>query len=274
MMVRFAASTLLAVLAYGQSFEVASVKPAVMPAYAQGFWVGSSSGGPRTADPTRYSCDKCDLYNLVLMAYDLHAYQLSVPDWMRSAGFDIAAKMPEGTTEEQFRLMLQHLLTERFKLAMHRERKEMPAYELTVAKGGPKLKESPGAAPPSTAEPAKFTLDKEGFPVLAPGQPFSMIVTNDRARLRAAGMSMEDFARRLSGQTNRPVIDATGLKGKYDFTLSWVGNAISPNPTAIENSGPTLPGALQEQLGLRLESKKGSVEILVVDHMEKTPAEN
>jgi len=270
-------ATLICGIAWGHSFEVAAVKTAVMPDFARGFWVGRISGGPGTADPGRYSCEKCDLYNLVLMAYDLKGYQLTAPEWMRSAGFDITAKVPPVATRDQFRLMLQGLLAERFKLAVHHEQKEMPASELTLTKGGPRLKastESPAAESPSAAVAPQLTFDKEGFPILPPGQHFAMIMENGRARVRVAGMSMKDFAIQLAGQTSRPVIDATGLTGTWDFTLSWMAQTLRANAVDLETSGPTLEAALQQQLGLRLESKKGSVDIVVIDHCERAPTEN
>lgn len=268
---------LLAAFAYSQSFEVASVKPAVMPDFARGSWVGHISGGPGTADPGRYSCERCDLYNLVLMAYNLRSDELSAPDWMRSAGFDIAAKVPESATKEQFRTMLQGLLGERFHLMLHHEQKQTQVGELTVAKGGAKLKETPkgpqSEAAPS-AETAKMKLDQDGFPVLPPGQHFAMIMMNDQGRIRASAMPMKDFAAWLAGQTGQPVTDSTGLKGNYDFLLSWGAGGLRTNAGDPDTSGPTLIEALQRQLGLRLESKKGPVDLIVVDHADKMPADN
>jgi uncharacterized protein (TIGR03435 family) len=268
---------LVCCVASGQSFEVATVKTAVMPDFARGYWVGRVSGGPGTADPGRYSCEKCDLYNLVLMAYDLRDYQLTAPDWMRSAGFDIDAKIPSGATPDQARLMLQNLLADRFKLIVHHQQKEMPASELTIARGGPKLKAStanPAAESPPPVTAPKLTFDNDGFPLLPQGRHFAMIMQKDGARMRVAGMSMQDFAIRLAAQTSRPVIDATGLPGTYDFTLAWEAQTLRANPGDLETSGPTLEAALQQQLGLRLESKKAPVDVVVIDHCERAPTEN
>ena len=236
-----------------------------------------------TPDPVRFTVENLDLKNLVTMAYGIEHYQLTAPDWMQSTRFDIVAKVPEGSTREQFRLMLQSLLAERFKLTVHREQKDMQAYELTVGKNGPKMRESAdtptGVGPPAPAERPKTQLDKDGFPALPAGNFPSMIMMKDRARWRVAKMSMEEFAGRLAVQVGRPVSDATGLKGKYDFTLSWVTAPARPPSAdgtvpAPDDAGPTIFGALQEQLGLKLDSKKVAVDMLVVDHMEKVPAEN
>jgi uncharacterized protein (TIGR03435 family) len=225
---------------------------------------------------------------LILMAYDLKLYQLSGVSMFEGERYNINAKVPEGATNEQFRRMCQHLLVERFGLKFHREQKEMPAYELVVAKGGPKFRESPteeprpaeSAAPPPG--PPKFAMGKDGFPELPPGRA-GTIMFNGMATRRAVRETMAQLAASLSNQVGRPVADATGLTGKYDFVLNWTlrGPAAPPPPgsepgapVALDPQGPTIFSALQEQLGLRLESKKGSFEIMVVDKVEKTPTEN
>jgi uncharacterized protein (TIGR03435 family) len=255
-------------------------------------------GGPGTPDPGRFTTENFPLIGLIAQAYDVKRFQVSGPGWMESTRFDISAKVPAGTTKEQFRLMLQNLLAERFHMALHREKKDMPMYELVVAKGGPKLQESAPVdetpakdAPPP--EPPK--MDKEGFPVLPAGRPGGMLMgigPGGRARLQAMGQTMDEFINMLSNHLDRPVTDGTGLKGKYDFRLSFAmdmamgrGMMMGPMPPPPGDGGPaaaapdgdpgpTLFTALQEQLGLRLEAKRGPVEILVIDRMEKTPTEN
>jgi uncharacterized protein (TIGR03435 family) len=194
---------------------------------------------------------------------------------MQSTHFMVSAKVPEGTSREQFNLMMQNLLIERFKLTFHREKKEMQAYELVVAKGGPKMKESAGPLDPDE-RPARMTerkTDAEGFPVLPPGRvPMMMMIAGGHATARHVAETMEEFAVSLSMLVHKPVTDVTGLKGKYDFTLHWI--AQGAGPSTGDDTGPTLFRALPEQLGLRLESKKSMVEVLVVDHVDKTPTEN
>jgi uncharacterized protein (TIGR03435 family) len=279
------------------------------------------NGGPGTHDPTRITYQNVDLTSLVAQAYDVKRFQISGPSWLHAERFDVTAKVPEGATKEQVRLMLQNLLAERFKLAVHHEKKEMPIYELLVAKSGLKIKESvedsepkdggPGGAggPPAPGKPA---LDKDGFPVLPAGRGPMMIFMNGRARMKANQLTMADFAGMLSNQLGRPVTDGTGLKGEYDIMLSFVpenmgpvgpmgkggdlppgagggmvtggpaggGMAVGGSPggdkpvTASDDAGPTLFAALQEQLGLKLEAKKGAADLLVIDHIERTPIEN
>jgi uncharacterized protein (TIGR03435 family) len=278
-----------AATAFAQSpaFEVASIK-VYQPPEGNGPRRVGCSGGPETKDPTRWSCENMSVHNFVLMAYDLKIYQLSGIGMSDGERYNINAKIPEGATKEQFRQMQQQLLAERFGLKFHREQKEMPAYELVVAKGGPKLQES-GPEPPKDADaatpppgPPKFAMGKDGFPEMPPGRP-GTIMMNGMATRRAVRETMAQFAGTLTNQVGRPVTDATGLTGKYDFVLRWTIRAPAAPPppgsepgapVALDPQGPTIFAAIQEQLGLRLESKKGAFEILVVDKVEKTPTEN
>jgi uncharacterized protein (TIGR03435 family) len=247
-------------------FEVASIKLSA-PVTGPGMRV-RMTGGPGTRDPGRFVTENFTLYNVILAAYRIERYQLPAPDWVRTTRVDITAKVPEGATRGQFPIMLQNLLAARFKLALHREKKEMTVYELTVRGDRPKLKESvgePDAAP---------RLDKDGLPIIP------LMTRNGRTQLDVTHESMGQLADRLSGQVEGQVSDATGLKGRYDITLNWARDRVRPvaaeEPAGApgDNSGPNLFAALEQQLGLKLVQKKGLVEVLVIDHMEKTPAEN
>ncbi len=300
------------------SFDVATIKPAAPPNGGP-IRIGIG-GGPGTKDPGRFTCYFCNLSMLMTQAYDVAAYQLTIPTALNEGRFEVTAKVPEGATKEQFRLMLQNLLAERFKMTVHREKKEAQVYELTVAKGGPKMQESEpepepakdldtkaGDAPPPPPPPPPGVRDphemgKDGFPVMPkarPGRPI-MFMGMGRARMQATAESMEDLAKMLGNQVGKPVTDATGLKGKYDFTLTWDGARdifgfggglpIAPPPpggSAVSGSAatplagaseteaqPTIFAAVQSQLGLKLEQKKGQVDVIVVDHAEKVPTEN
>jgi uncharacterized protein (TIGR03435 family) len=210
---------------------------------------------------------------LIMTAYDVKHYQLAHPPEMLWLGdqFDIMARVPAGTGKEQLRLMEQSLLAERFGLKLHHEQKEMPVYELTVAKNGPKIKES---APPSeedNPDPGAHYLrgtDAEGYPMMSPGWA-GMAVMRDRKMLGAPRSSMDEFAATLSAQLGRPVLDATGLAGEYDIALRWI---LDSAPTT--DPGPTLTTAVQSQLGLKLTPKKATIDVLVIDHLESTPTEN
>jgi uncharacterized protein (TIGR03435 family) len=256
-------------VAWGQSanafpsFEVASIKPSPPPD-GQGFTQGCRS------DPGRITCTHITATNLFEMAYRIDSFQLSGIG-TNLGRFEIAVTVPAGATKEQIQLMWRNLLTDRFKLAVHREPKKVPTYELVVAKGGPKMKESVDSdpSPPPQAD-LPPTLGKDGFPDLPPG--VGMAIMRNKARWRATKVTAESIAAFLATQLRQPVTDATGLKRNYDFTLSWV-SVEPPVGDASESDGPTLFSAVQNQLGLKLEPKTGSVEMLVVDHIEK-PTEN
>jgi uncharacterized protein (TIGR03435 family) len=210
------------------------------------------------------------LYNVVWIAFNLRSQQLVAPDWMNEPRFNITAKIPEGTTREQFYLMFQNMLTERFGLKVHHDRKEVQGYELTVAKNGPKFNESGPEAPKDAAPPVPQppSLGPDGFPVLIPGIS-GVSITRNRARAQLLGAKMERLVRELDYQLGKPVVDATGLKGTYDLSLYWVPDSMLPDA-----GGPTILGALQSQLGLNLESKKVMIPVVVVDHAAKVPTEN
>jgi uncharacterized protein (TIGR03435 family) len=284
-------------------FEVASIKLAPPP--GQGRFRIGNTGGPGTPDPGLFSCTNCTVSMLVTSAFDLKRYQFPGSlGPMEGDRYNVTARVPEGTTKEQFRLMQQALLVDRFGLKYHWEKKEMQTYELVVAKGGIKMKESAedpagaGAAPPPVNF-QKLEMGKDGFPIFPPGR--SMMIMSPRgARKQAVAETMDQLVTMLSNQLNKPVTDGTGLKGKYDYILSWTpdmammmgGRGGGPPPPPPpggspvagggpmldlsdgDTSGPTLIGALQSQLGLKLEQKKGMVDIFVIDHVEKVPTEN
>ncbi len=219
-----------------------------------------------------------------MAAYNAERWQLTGPDWLirdylpGSPRVDLSAKIPDGTTKEQFALMLQDLLEERFGIVVHHTKKEMRVYYLKEAKSGAKLMLSPrrptqaSDAIPQASAVSKFApkldSDRDGFPVLPPGS--SMVSTGNRSRMRASNESMDAFAVKLTGQLGQPVTNATRLRGEYDFSLYWSGAEV----TAGAETGPTLFQALQQQLGLTLEPAKGEVDVLVIDHIEKTPTAN
>ena len=297
-------------LACAQTFDVATVKPAAPPTpNGRGMiMIGRPTGGPGTNDPGRIHYPFTNLKTLLQNAYDVKDFQISGPEWLATERFDIQATMPPETTKEQFRVMLQNLLAERFKMTVHRETKELPMYSMIVAKNGPKLKESPPETPAAPADaddppkgppplppPGQMKFDAAGFPILpAPpsggrGGMFQMMMPG-RARLMATRQTMQDLADRLSSVLTKPVTEATGLKAKYDFTLTYSSEGLSsgvalmaPPPGGRGGDHDFVPdgeapqdlfGAIQAQLGLKLESKKGPVTLIVVDKAEKTPTEN
>src|ERR1039458_3797708 len=139
------------------AFEVASVKPSPPPRPGQ--YGALVRGGPGSSDPGMATFENFDMLSLVTMAYGIPSYRLSGPDWLSTTRFEIAAKIPPGATREQYRLMLQGLLAERFKLALHHESEVMPTYELQIGKNGSKLKESPVEPAAADARLEPPTLD-------------------------------------------------------------------------------------------------------------------
>ena len=283
-------ATVACVCAYGQaagapSFEVASIKPASPSAPRIG-----CSGGPGTTSPGMWNCTNVPFGFLFANAYGLQPYQYMSQSWMNEGRFDIAAKVPAGTTKEQFQRMQQNLLVERFKLALHHEQKEMAIYELAVGEKGRKMKESAPGVAPTQEDPwslPKVSMGKDGYPAFPAGHG-GMAGFNGHYRWTGVNVSMPEIVKTLSGQLGRPVIDATGLKGKYDFDMTWIidmsgvqamlaARGATPDdghPMAEAGEGPTLQHAVQEQLGLKLNSKKGPGDIVVVDHAEKVPIGN
>jgi uncharacterized protein (TIGR03435 family) len=228
------------------AFEVASIKPG--DPSVRGFGVGVRGNLFITTNAT--------LKMIVEFAYDLRDHQISGgPTWLNSATFTIEAK-PVPQSEEQLRLMVQSLLAERFRFRSHRESRIEPVYELVVAKGGHRLKEPKPQADGRSGIFGERRGDLNGY---------------------AAPMAM--FANVLSQGLGRSVIDKTALPGKFDFKLIWTpgpgegGSNIPPDmPPPADTSGPSIFTAIQEQLGLRLESSKGPVDVLVIDHAEKPDA--
>jgi uncharacterized protein (TIGR03435 family) len=254
-------------------FEVASIKPA-----PPGLLNGGMSGGPGTKDPSLFTCENVDLASLVVVAFDIRWLQFSGPAWMRFTRFNISAKIPEGTTKEQFKLMQQNLLLERFKMTFHHEQRELQTYNLVVAKGGPKLKESPGTPLPGDSSdykppPGPVKKDEDGFPVIPDEDPRPMMSAIDGPRWvqRFGRRTMEQLAHYVETLVDRPVNDATGLTANYDFTLKWINNR---GRRSDDDNGPTIFEALQSQLGLKLEPAKAMIDVLVIDHIEKAPTEN
>jgi uncharacterized protein (TIGR03435 family) len=247
-------------------FEVASVKPGLPPDVALQGRRGMR-GGPGTTDPTRFVCENLTLWHLLRFAYNIDQQRISGSSWMQMMRYNIEARVPPGATRDQLKLMLQALLAERFKLAAHFEKKEMQIYELTVAKNGPKMKESNAdpSVPPTTPPPPAVFM----------------------GRIGPDKRTMEELAQALSGFMGHPVIDKTGLKAKYDADLYYGGPDVfagvpgSPPPrdpldagAAGRSDGPDFFDAVRMQLGLELKPKKALIDVLVVDHAEKVPTEN
>ena len=244
------------------AFEVASIKAVDMPGPAQ-----AASGKIHVGmkiDAARVDIGLFSLTDLICKAYDVKKFQVSGPDWLGTQRFDVIAKMPEGATKDQVPQMLQTLLAERFKLIIHKEKKDQSVYALVVAKGGAKMKEAaplPGAAPAAPAEGAAPT--EAGGPAAPPASTGSSEVTfkasaggavvNDgkggqqkismvdgKIHIENSRASMTEFAEGLSGLVDRPVVDQTELKGFYQMTLELT---VQDMMNAARKAGVNVPGA-------------------------------
>jgi len=272
------------------AFEAASVKPAdpkAAPVNRAPNAQATLRGGPGTADPGRISYANVTLQTLLITAYNADCKpqddcdQIAGPPFLRTARYDIEAKIPAGTTNEQFRIMLQNLVAERFHLILHNETRDLPGYDLTI-KGKSKLTPSPleelGSGD-ATGPLAKFGAPGEYGKLLRPGfLVFPYKGTRSTAN-HAIGreQSIADFIKILSQMTTSHIADKTGLTGKYDFTFDWIPEGVT---MIHEADGPDIepphgvPTAIEDQLGLKLVRTKIPLDMVVVDSAEKTPTEN
>jgi uncharacterized protein (TIGR03435 family) len=284
-------------------FEVASIK-AAPPA---GFFHSSDSGsgGPGSADPTTFHCATCTLSSLILKAFALERYQFPGVQSLPGDAFVISARIPAWATPEQFPVMLQNLLKDRFGLAYHFDKKAMQGYHLVVAKNGPKLIEAKAAMALEDSHGQQG--EHSGWSHAAGGSPDGnhaatrpgLSFFNGGAQYRGDRQSTGELAQMLANQLAKPVDDQTGLTGKYDIHLTWSGESAhseshppgafdaaghdhgggagagNSSKSADNDSSPTLFDALQSQLGLRLVAgSKSTAAIFVVDHIEKVPTGN
>jgi uncharacterized protein (TIGR03435 family) len=179
-------------------------------------------------------------------AYNVRPYQISGPSWIDSERYDISAKAAGPAPQPELRLMLRRLLSESFRMSFHRESKPLPGHALLVSPDGSKLHESS-----ATGEPEM----KMNGPMVV-----------------ARAMTMEHFVGILMSSTHGPVVDQTGLTGRYDFSFDMSKYVTPDSPP--EDMPAALAKVLQQELGLRIEARKLPLEVLVVDHAEKTPSEN
>jgi uncharacterized protein (TIGR03435 family) len=223
-------------------FEVASIKPSQ---------TGSLDREGNRRESVDTSADGLTMRNVSLTscvrwAYGVQASQVSGPAWLDTERFDVVAKGAGPASEDQLRLMLQALLADRFKLTLHRDSKVMSSYELTVAKSGPKLQKSAGEGKSGhSGNGLKATFEKT---------------------------SMPELAEHLSAIVRAPVADRTGLNERFEFAMDFSGFFV-PGAT-LDDLPAFVNGAIQAQLGLKLELRKAPVEILVIDHAERVPSEN
>ena len=254
------------------TFEVASIKPSAP---------GGRDVGIRYFPGTRMEAQNDTLHFLIQVAYRVRDFQVTGgPAWMNTERYDITAKGEDGAKQSQLPLMLHALLADRFKLSFHREIKEMPVYFLLAAKGGMKLVEP--------KEGSCVTPGPNG-PQPTPGQPrpnFCGTMRISPKGFDGLKIGMQQLTMFFSDLLGRSVIDKTDFKGTFDAHLEFarddalaagiLGNGVPGGPAGAQqadSSAPSIFTAVQEQLGLKLESTKGPVELLVIDHLER-PSEN
>lgn len=258
------------------SFEVASVK--ANKADGPGSRIQIQPGG-------RFTVSNYSLRGLIQFAYQLQGFQIEGgPGWISSDRFDILAKaegdpppVPPGGPPSQMIVILRTLLADRFKLAMHKETRELPVYALVIARAdgklGPRLHQS------STDCQALMATRRGGPPPVAPAPGDRPLcgLRGGPASLTAGGFPLSGLAATVSQRVQRVVVDRTGLTGNFDFDLTWTPDQIpqelqrpdAPPSPPIDPNAPSIFTALQEQLGLRLDSQKGPVEVTVIDGVER-----
>jgi uncharacterized protein (TIGR03435 family) len=239
-------------------------------------------------DGAMVRCTALALVDYIAMAYHVKNNQVIGPDWLGGPKFDITAKLPEGATLAQAPEMMGALLAERFGLKLHRDTKEFPVYALTLGKGPLKLKESapdPAAPVAPVAQNVDVTVSGskkgQGADVdLGGGSSISSAV----GRIEGKRVTIPQLLSSMERFLDRPVVDMTGLTGRYDVTIQYsleelrnVLRTTGAGRSIPDSAADQFPGSIAESLqslGLKLEARKAPLQVLVIDHLEKTPAGN
>ena len=259
-------ATLVSVSAQQKTFEVASVKP----------HPDQNTPSSMVAEPGgRFTVRNIPLRMLIRTAYQIQDDQIvDAPPWIGTDRFDISAKAEDGSSPADLAPMLQALLAERFKLTFHRDTRELSTFELQMSRTdsvlGPKLKKN------------DCVPDLNAPPPAPGGPPRCGTISNGFGRLTLIAQPIAVMAQFLAPSVNRVVVDRTGLTGSYDVDLTWTPDRLPPRPPGappdqpirvngqeIDPNGPSIFTAVREQLGLKLESGRGSVPVLAIDHVEQ-----
>jgi uncharacterized protein (TIGR03435 family) len=261
-------------LAQTPSFDVASVKALGPPEERRG------GDTPMASSPSRLVYSGATLKYLLTVAYQVKQFQVTGPAWLDSDRFEIIATMPPETPEARRDLMLQDLLADRFHVMIHREQKAFNGYALVQGKNGPKLTPAaPSDAPAPAGAPVRPTaMDANKFVILdRPDILVMMTPVNGslESHLSAKQQNMSQLADLLGRQLSAPVVDETQLNGEFDFKLLFAPALFrNGEPVSSDSAVPDIFQALPQQLGLRLESRKLSLEVVVVDQADRKPVEN
>jgi uncharacterized protein (TIGR03435 family) len=259
-------------------FEVASIKESTVSLSLPARGFGRYSGGPGTTSPGQFSVIGVSLKKALQNALNLPDFQYVAPSWMDERIFDIVAKVPPGATREQFHAMLQNLLIERFQIVVHHEQRSTDVYDLTIAKGGPKMKPSPyGNDVPWVHPMMKRDADNIPIPQEDAG-PYSSFgpfpASGGQVGALSTRGSIQDLLTGLSRNLEIPIIDKTGLSGNFVYRLHYRPLDYPADSAAEFGPAPGPFDALETQLGLKLAKHKGSIDVLVIDSAEKVPIEN
>lgn len=282
----FVCCLLVSAVAFGQTrpeFEVASIRPSADQTTRVD--VGLSFNG------SQVRIAYMSLKDYVGMAYEVSPNQVTGPEWMGQIRFDVAAKMPDGGSPQQVPEMLQALLADRFQMKIHRDKKEFPVFALAVAKGGMKLQESPAGPSPAAVAPGGVTVAASGSGAgigIDMGGGSSFNLANNRLEIRKMEMAL--LADVLTRFVDRPVVDTTGLEGRYDLTLDltpedYTGMMIRSALNAGVQLPPQSLRALDvasadplsvplQKYGLALQSRRMPLDVIVVDSALRTPTDN
>lgn len=248
-------------------FDVVSVKP--------------NTGNVRqsmSVTPGRAALTNIALKTLIQFAYQVQPRELAdAPDWIAVEKFDIIATASPSSSVEQMRIMLRGLLADRFKLKVHCEKREMPIYALSLArkdgKLGPNLHESGVDCAANGARP--LDANAQDPAQQDPAKRCMLLPLFNLGRFQVRGLHMENVASALNNVVDRTIVDKTGLKGAFEFDLSWTPDSLQPAnagpaaPPRADVTGPSLFTALQEQLGLKLDAQRDQIELLVLDRVER-----
>ena len=249
------------------AFEAASIRENVS---------GGDNASVRAQPGGRVTVSNNSLRNIIRNAYNVQNYQIvGGPEWINTVRWDISAKAPDDAPPPQLLLTLRTLLADRFKLAIRNETREMPIYALTLARPDGRLGSQLRSSNVDCA--AVFAAAKargEAPPPTTNGRPTCGTRTT-RGNMMTTGVAMSDFARNLSPFAGRPVVDTTGLTGVYDLNLAWTPEQGLPGPdgtasqAATSSDSVSLFTAVQEQLGLKLDAQRGSVDVLVIESAQR-----
>jgi uncharacterized protein (TIGR03435 family) len=252
------------------AFEVATIKSSD-PNPSNAIWIGMSAD----AGMVRYT--NITLKDCIRAAYRVRDFQIQGPDWISDARFEITAKLPPATSQDQIPEMLQALLAERFKLTLRRDTKVHSVYALIIGKSGPKQLKPAAAQTKPDGQPTPTAVGPDGRP-----RPPMMIalLPSGGVHLWTPSATFASFVELMSRFTERPVIDMTGLAGEFNLDLTFAPETtrgvFSSDRTASESTSepvPSLSDAVQ-QYGLQLDARRAPIELLTVTHLEKIPTDN